>query len=256
MNRIFFVIIFLVSGCSAKVTTKSDSWTAETLRTEQANRTSQFTNLVGRGVIEFKWSDDAGTHKEQGELDFWKQGDSISLRISKLGELIAWFGGEGKNFWFFDMMSDESSLTIGGKQGMFNDIEIALTLLGLQPLPEGELKQNTDGSMSLLDSKNRTWTANFTESGHRPIQMKVTHGDRVMQAIHRKGIRVEIENLHELHWPETSGLIDFTDNQGNAEIKIVFSSLSTIVEDEPMNLVMNLECLTDALQPHTTKIGD
>jgi len=154
------------------------------------------------------------------------------------------------------MMDDESTLTIGGKQSMFNDIDTALVLLGLQPLPKGELKQNTDGSMSLLDSKNRTWTANFIDAGHRPIDIKVTHGDRVMQAIHRRGIRVEIENVHELHWPETGGLIDFTDNQGNAEIKIAFSSLSTIVEDEPMSRVMNLEYLTGALQPGTTKIGD
>ena len=52
----------------------------------------------------------------------------------------------------------------------------------------------------------------------------------------------------------TGGLIDFTDNRGNTEIKIVFASLSTIVQDEPMNRVMDLEYLRRALKP--TQIVD
>jgi hypothetical protein len=210
--------------------------------------------VVGRGVIEFRWTDDEGTHKEQGDLDFWKQGNSISLRISKLGELIAWFGGEGKNFWFFDMMGEESTLTIGGEQGMFNDIEVALILLGLNPLPEGETTAQ-DGIITVIDSVQRTWTVSFTQDGNRPLELSVTKEKRVMSALHRRSIRVEKDNLHELHWPETGGLIDFTDNQGNTEVKIDFSFLSTLVDEELMDRVMDLEYLKESLQPSRIRCG-
>lgn len=257
MNPNFFTIFFLlifVSGCVAKVTPSNESLDISTIQTNQAQRTSQFENLVGRGVIEFRWTDDKGTHKEQGDLDFWKQGDSISLRISKLGELIAWFGGEGKNFWFFDMMGDESTLTIGGEQGMFNDIDVALILLGLNPLPEGETTVH-DGIITIIDSVQRTWTASFTQDGNRPLELSVTKEKRVMNSLHRRSIRVEKENLHELHWPETGGLIDFTDNQGGTEVKIDFSFLSTLVDEEPMDRVMDLEYLKESLQPSKIRIG-
>ena len=257
MNRYFFIIfiiIFLVSACSTKVTPSKESWNLSMMQTSQAQRTSQFEELVGRGVIEFRWTDDEGTHKEQGDLDFWKQGNSISLRISKLGELIAWFGGQGKNFWFFDMMGEESTLTIGGEQGMFSDIEVALILLGLNPLPEGEMELH-DGIVTIVDSDQRIWISNFTQDGNRPLKLSVTKGKRVMNALHRRSIRVEKENLHELNWPETGGLIDFTDNQGNTEVKISFSFLSNIVDEEPMDKVMDLEYLKEALQPSKTRMG-
>jgi hypothetical protein len=214
----------------------------------QTNRTSQFAILVGRGVIEFKWTDEKGSHNEQGDLDFWKQGNSISLRISKLGELIAWFGGTGEDVWFFDLMGDEPTLTIGGEQGMFHDIDLALILLGLQDLPIGEM--NVDGQkVTVIDGKNRRWTTTFEPTTHRPIQIEFVDGDHVAKALHRNSIQVEIENAHELHWPYTGGLIDISDNQGNAEVKIAFSSLSTIVEDEPIERVMNLDYLKSALKP-------
>lgn len=253
--RLIFVLVLLVTGCAPRGDSKTQEVdaTSTEVRALQSHRTAQFMNLVGRGVIEFKWTDEHGTHKEQGDLDFWKQGDSISLRISKLGDLIAWFGGEGKHFWFFDMMGDEPTLTLGGEQGMFTDIDVALVLLGLRPLPDGELFVQ-QGVVTLIDEQNREWTATFDPSTHRPLDMKLVDAQHISKSLHRKGIRVEIANQHELYWPMTGGLIDFTDNRGNTEIKIVFASLSTIVQDEPMNRVMDLEYLRRALKP--TQIVD
>ena len=253
--RLLFAAIFLVGACSSNKPITNHHWSPEVLKTNQADRTAQFDSLVGRGVIEFKWTDEKGTHKEQGDLDFWKQGNAVSLRISKLGELIAWFGGEGKDFWFFDMMGDEKTLTIGGERGMFHDIEIALILLGLSPLPEGEMTSR-DGVVTLVDDQQRRWIATFDSLGNRPLTIELIDGAHEAKARHKSGIRVEIEQLHELHWPETGGSIDLTDNQGNTEIKIVFSSLSTIVEDEPMHRVMNLEYLRNALKPSIILEGD
>lgn len=253
--RLLFVVIFLVCACSSSKQVTNHYLSPEVLKTNQADRTAQFNSLVGRGIIEFKWTDEKGEHKEQGDLDFWKQGNAVSLRISKLGELIAWFGGEGKDFWFFDMMGNEPTLTIGGEQGMFNDINIALILLGLSPLPEGEM-MSRDGVVTLVDAEQRRWIATFDSMGNRPMTIELIDGDHKATARHNSGIRVEIDQLHELHWPETGGFIDLTDNQGNSEIKIVFSSLSTIVEDEPMHRVMNLEYLRNALKPTIILEGD
>jgi hypothetical protein len=47
----------------------------------------------------------------------------------------------------------------------------------------------------------------------------------------------------------TGGLIDVTDTRGDTEIKIAFSSLSTIVEDEPMGRVLDSAYLRKALNP-------
>lgn len=230
------------------------SWTTSDVVIMQENRTEHFSLLVGRGAIEFKWTDDKGTHKEQGELDFWKNGDAISLRITKLGELVAWFGGEGNEYWHFDLMGDEPTLTLGGDVGLFYDIDVALVLLGLKSLPQGDMQVDLSGVV-LVDEKERVWRTNFDPSSHRPTQIELTDGELQAKAIHHTPIRVEIENLHELHWPVTGGIIDLTDNQGNSEIKIAFSFLSTIVEDEPMDRVMNLEYLKGVLQP-TTVIGE
>jgi len=249
--RLFVTAILLLTACSTPKVTTSTTHSLEAIQESQERRTARFDNLVGGGVIEFTWTDDKGTHHEQGELDFWKQGDSISLRISKLGELIAWFGGSGTEIWFFDLMGDEPTLTLGGEQGMFNDIEIALTLLGLNSLPRGE-KTMSDGVVQVVDNQQRTWNATYDESGNRPLQIEFNDESHNAIAVHRKGIRVEIEDLHELHWPETGGLIDLQDNQGNTEIKISFSFLSTIVKDEPMDRVMSLEYLQRSLKP--TKI--
>ena len=249
--RLIVMAIVLLTACSTPKVNTSNSKSLEDIQETQVQRTSKFDTLVGGGVIEFTWTDDKGNHHEQGSLDFWKQGNSISLRISKLGELIAWFGGSGTEFWFFDLMGDETTLTLGGEQGMFNDIDIALILLGLHSLPQGETTIR-DGVIHVIDSRHRTWSTTYDESGNRPLQIEFIDESHKASALHRKGIRVEIEDLHELHWPETGGLIDLEDNQGNTKIKISFSFLSTIVEGEPMDRVMSLEYLQRTLKP--TKI--
>ena len=249
MIRVFILCILACSSCAPKGPAPFvHQQTVDEVAAPEMKRTQHFQKLVGRGAIEFTWSDENGNHKEQGELDFWKQGNSVSLRVTKLGELLAWFGGEGKDFWFFDLMEDEPTLRIGGKQGMFNDIDVALVLLGLVPVPECNATVK-DGVFRSIDKTSRTWSATYSIEDNRPLHISMRSGKHKAEATHIEGIRVEIDNLHELHWPITGGNIDIRDNQGNTEIKIVFSSLSTIVEDEPMERVFDLEFLKNALKP-------
>ena len=67
----------------------------------------------------------------------------------------------------------------------------------------------------------------------------------------RDWLRVEIINLHEMNWPATPSLIDLKSNSQDTEIKLSFAALSTIVDDEPMERVFDLELLSKALKPKT-----
>ena len=248
--RIFFLLFCVFAGCSQKseLVTLPASHTPTEVQKAERTRTAEFDELVGRGVVEFRWTDDSGNHREQGDLDFWKQGDTISLRVSKLGELLLWFGGDKNEHWLFDMLGDETSLTFDGNNGMFSDIATALVLLGLAPLPNGSMKIEK-GVVILVDTNGNDWAATFDPISHRPLEMSVRSGEDVSSALHRKGIQVELANTHEIYWPMTGGLIDVTDTRGDTEIKIAFSSLSTIVEDEPMGRVLDSAYLRKALNP-------
>lgn len=257
MIRVIFLFFLACTSCAPRVSAPNrHQKSVDEITIAEQKRTESFHQLVGRGAIEFTWTDENGNHKEQGELDFWKQGDSVSLRISKLGELLVWFGGEGNDIWFFDLMEDEPTLTLGGKQGMFDDIEVALILLGLAPVPTSNATIEDGAYWSSKDEKGRTWKATFSDEDFRPLQISMRSGKQKAEATHIEGIRVEIDTRHELHWPITGGNIDLTDTRGNTEIKIVFSSLSTIVEDEPMDRVFDVEYLTTALKPVHTMRGE
>jgi hypothetical protein len=248
--RIIFVLFLLFCGCTQRIETKKQKLeiSVEKTRAIQLQRTKHFKELVGRGVIEFRWSDNRGEHKDQGDLDFWKQGDTVSLRISKLGELLMWFGGNNEQYWLFDLLGEETSLTINGHRRMFSDITMALVFLGLSPLPEGEMTIQ-DGIVTLVDEHHREWKMAFDSISHRPLTMKVIDGENTSSVVHRKGIGVELENVHALHWPSAGGLMDLSDSRGDTEIKIVFSSLSTVVSDEPMDRVFDLTYLEESLEP-------
>ena len=77
--------------------------------------------MVGRGIIEFHWSDEDGKHRAQGDFDFWKFENEISLRVSKGGEPLMWIGCDETNHWMFDMLGDETILTINQEDIIFVD---------------------------------------------------------------------------------------------------------------------------------------
>ena len=247
--RLFLGLLIFLCGCAPLGgNTVLPDQTVEQVRDGQAQRTSAFDALVARGVIEFRWTDDDGKHKQQGDLDFWKQGKSVSIRVSKLGEPLVWLGGGQDSYWFFELMGDETTLTLGGDNSIFSDIQISLILLGLEPLPEGEMNIR-DGIVTVIDELGRNWTASFEPTTNRPLEIRVDHGNSKASALHRKGILVEIANKLELFWPMTGGLIDLEDSRNETRIKIAFSSISTIVDEEPLGRVFNLDFLKRSLRP-------
>jgi hypothetical protein len=255
--RLLFVFLFVAVGCSQRsnVPQPMSYATPEEVRELQLQRTEKFEELVGRGVIEFRWNDDDGSHMEQGALDFWKQGNAISLRVSKLGELILWFGGDQNQYWLFDLLGEDTVLTVDGDGAMFSDIQMALVLLGLSPLPEGSLSVSK-GLVTLVDDAKRNWTIAYEPVTHRPLSIEVVEGDTVSQATHLRGIAVELDGVPALQWPITGGLIDVSDSRGNTEIKIAFETLSTLVSEERFDRVMNLAFLQKALRPVSIQYGN
>lgn len=248
--RAILGLLLVLCGCAPRggVASPVQDQTVSQVRITQRERTNEFIELVGRGVIEFRWEDEDGKHKQQGDLDFWKQGDSVSMRISKLGEPIVWLGGGVDAYWFFDLTGDETSLTIGGDDSLFSDIQTSMILLGLEPLPSGETSID-GGIVTLLDESGRTWIATFEPTTNRPLEIHVERRGGRSTATHRTGIRVEIANKLDIFWPSTGGLIDLEDNHEATKIKIAFSSLSTIIDEEPMDRVFNVDFLRQALKP-------
>ena len=247
--RVFLGFLIVLCGCAPRGGgTSMPDQTVEQVRLGQSQRTSAFDVLVARGVIEFRWTDESGNHKEQGDLDFWKQGTSVSIRVSKLGEPLIWLGGGRDSYWFFDLLGDETTLTLGGDNSIFSDIQTSLILLGLEPLPEGEMTMN-GGIVTVRDDLGRMWTATFEPVTNRPLEIRVDRGTGKASALHRKGILVEIDNKLALYWPVTGGLIDLEDSRDATRIKIAFSSISTIIDEEPMDRVFDVDFLERALKP-------
>jgi hypothetical protein len=85
--------------------------------------------------------------------------------------------------------------------------------------------------------------------------MTVIDGENISKALHHKGIGVELENVNELNWPASGGLIDLSDSRGSTEIKIAFSSLSAVVSEERFDRVMSIEFLQNALKPDSVQRG-
>ncbi len=247
-------LLLLLAACSAQRVQEQNNASLAEIREVETARTAQLASLAGRGAIELRWRDDDGNHREQGDLDFWRDGLSLSFRISKLGEPLYWFGGDEQHHWFFDMTGDETVLHIDMDDPYLDDIvsdtRDGLVLLGLAPLPKGT--ESGVNPMSTLDARGRTWQVTWREG--RLASVTLIDGDHHLIATHRRSIQVEIPNSLSLNWPVTSGLIDISRNDREGEeIKIAFGRLSTDTSEEPMDRVFDLAFLRSALRPATVR---
>jgi len=250
--RWFAVFIFVCCSCAPQKHYTADDWAEKLPRFQilQESRTYQFDKLVGHGVIEFSWEDEKGHHRKQGDFDFWKSGESISLRISKVGELLVWVGSDLDTNWMFDLTEDDTTLRIDDEESLFADSSILLVLIGLAPIPEGDIVVEQD-VLNTTEKNGRVWKTHYDVKTGNPEWIQFHDGEQMLGSNMRDWLRVEIINLHEMNWPATPSLIDLKSNSQDTEIKLSFAALSTIVDDEPMDRVFDLELLTKALKPKT-----
>jgi len=253
LRLLFCFFLAAISACAPKSAPvfKQIKMTPQQVRAQQEKRTSAMNELVGRGIIEFHWRDEVGKHRAQGDFDFWRLGNAISLRVSKGGEPLMWMGGDEQNHWMFDMLGDETTVSINQRDVIFSDILDTLVLLGLNPLPKGNM--NIANGVVTVQENDRTWTTTFDPATHRILEINVEDEHHHISALHRKGIKDELIERNKLVWPVTGGLIDIASTTADATTKIDFAWISTDISEEKMDRVFDFAFLRRALKPTKTK---
>ncbi len=242
MWRLLFIALMLLSCSQEKIENFHNKSTIVGIADREIERTSAFNELVGYGVIEFKWEDENGKHREQGDFDFWKSAQNVSLRVSKVGELILWVGCVNGESWMFDFTQKRSVLRINDKELFFANALLALQLIGLEPIPVKN------------DVWEEGWTVAFEEGLPSSLSKQIDNG--TWSATLRDPIGVELEETHELHWSKTPSNIDVMSTVNDVEIKLAFAGFSTIVRDEPMDRVFNQAYLIEKLNPDSMVVFD
>lgn len=242
MWRLLLLSLLLLSCTQEKIENFHDKPTIVGIAEREAERTSKFKELVGYGVIEFKWEDENGKHREQGDFDFWKSDQHVSLRVSKVGELIVWAGCANGESWMFDFTQERSVLRMNDQEFFLADALLALQLIGFEPIP-------VNG-----DDWAKGWSVTFAEG--LPSSLSRQDQDGTWSAMLRDPIGVELAETHALHWPKTPSNIDVKSTVNDVEIKLAFAGISTVVEDEPMDRVFNHTYLTTKLNPDSILVFD
>jgi len=107
--RACLAMVLALAGCSSPEPVGPGD--AETgYRTMYAMGTLDTVHL--RGLVELHWSDDEGTHQEQGDLEVWMRGnDHVSARVTKFGDVYFWSGSTPEGSFTFDLASEPTTLT-------------------------------------------------------------------------------------------------------------------------------------------------
>jgi hypothetical protein len=116
----------------------------------QKARLAAIPTLAMRGVAELGWTDDAGTHAEDGDFELVLRAPmDTSLRVTKFGERVMWAGSGNGQWWLFEPKAQPSRVTVGavdeaadgeGLLGLMRPGQLLATL-GLQPIEESDVRQ-------------------------------------------------------------------------------------------------------------------
>jgi hypothetical protein len=111
-----------------------------------------FERLRIRGQLQVEWTDDDGSHREQGDLDALLDGDRrTSMRLTKFGDVMLWISVTPTRAWIVDMLSDPSRLTVRSPEQLQGRLmvrpAVLRMLLGIDPWPADATVQLVDGSV-------------------------------------------------------------------------------------------------------------
>lgn len=239
-------------------------------------RVDRLKRLHSQGVIELRWEDDRGKHFEQGNVRLWLDlPHKTALRVEKLGDVLLWLGSDETEFWFFDLISDETMLVHGqhdqeirsGAVGAIGLKPLALLdLIGLTPLPpRPPLAAGDEPSTDLppdvsFDAQRNAWTVEAQGAGGRmrlyfdpmtflPVRIESLDSEGIPVAAseldrHRP---VETEGSLSVNWPRLPTLIDIDLGGQARSLKLALDSPTTIVEGQPMDRVFDLARLRKAM---------
>jgi hypothetical protein len=238
-------------------------------------RASLLQQLHGYGVIEMRWTDQDGDHFEQGDVEFWLDGQKRrAMLVSKLGDPYFWIGTDGVKVWIFDLSTKPRQLLVDSLEaiqavetvdsGVASVAELMRILpLGLGTIPpeEAEIvgcRSSGDGNWILeLRSDDRTidreiFTINSDTWRPSRVALLNDNGTAVMDLTSpsRRLIRVDIPNRSSLGSPLVSAILDIAiTGEAQAKAKFAFQRLSTDMSEQPLDRVFDLDILRQALQP-------
>jgi len=151
----------------------------------QKARLAAIPTLAMRGVAELGWTDDAGTHVEDGDFELVLRAPlDTSLRVTKFGERVMWAGSGNGQWWLFEPKAQPSRVTVGsvdatadseGLLGLMRPGQLLATL-GLQPIGESDVRDIQ------WDSRAGCWRAAVERDG-MPMSIELRHASLLPIAV-------------------------------------------------------------------------
>jgi hypothetical protein len=267
-----------VSGCKSpskpEVELHDPPPSYATIAKAHNDRVAQLQQLYAVGTIEFRWKDDKGSHFENGHVELWLSlPRRTALRIDKVGEVLLWLGSDDERYWFFDLLSKESSLKVGRHDEAVAADE-ASTVLGMRPLVMLDLLAlkalPTDGQdvAVTLDAARNAWMVQVNGDGVAipatrmyfdratllPMRVEVLDaaGEIRTSSSLRRYQSVTQAGMSPAAFPKFATLIDIfasTDDAANGSVKLALDEATGVVDDQPLDRVFDLERLMSALKP-------
>jgi hypothetical protein len=284
LRRPFMVLVtsLICVGCAS--TPKSPGPPAEPPPTYQSlaeshnARVAKLQQLYATGSIEFRWKDDKGRHFETGHAELWLSlPRQTALRIDKVGEVLLWLGSDDERYWFFDLLSKETSLRVGrhdeaevkldGADGLGMRPLVLLDLLALTPLPVSEadptvayaevqkawmvhIESTQDGS----GTDHVARRVYFDQTSLLPVRVELlnSHGEVALSSSLRRYESVRQAGVSPLAFPKLAKLVDIFqagDDETDGSIKLALDEGTGIVDDQPLDRVFDVVRLSNALKP-------
>jgi hypothetical protein len=244
----------------------------------QNHRVAELEKVYASGVIEIRWTDDKGDHKEQGDMELWLHlPKRTALRVDKLGEVLLWLGSDEQHYWFFDLLAKEKTLIVGEHDGP--PVLAHAGVLGVKPLALLDLMGLTplrgpdSGEPEVqFDSELGAWVVSavgnggpmrifFDTSTHLPLRVETCsdQGDVLLFSSLKEYETVDLPNRLSVGSPKMAELIDIVSAAGleagastplrSAEVKIAVNEATARFAHEELDRVFDLERLIKAMNP-------
>ncbi len=284
MRCLLMIVTILLQGChSTSPVGKTDvrpgagqSQMIETVLAGLSDRADLMKTLHGWGVIELQWQDEAGAHFEQGDLEFWLDGqDRLAVRVSKLGDTYFWIGTDGQDAWVFDLSERPKRLLVSSmksilENGSANDSWISIMDMiqmmqaGLGALPP----PSSSDVLSLTATDEEAWVLVCRDPADadrqiqfrldpdtwRPLEVSLINNEGVvlLQAGTRSARtrRLEIPGRPSVACPIVSAVIEVRDRTAEDGLaRFAFEGLTSDLSDQPMERLFDLKALKAGLRP-------
>jgi hypothetical protein len=244
---------------------------------EAHNRRVELLSQVwARGVIEFRWLDEAGEEHTEPQVNarLWLDlPRRTALRAEKLDEVLLWLGSDDGHYWMFDLMSEETVLYVGrhagpepgaGRAPLLIRPLALVDLLGLMPIPVPEIDDASPDAPGWFsfDAGRDACIIDAPGGGGRmriyldrssglPVRVETLSRDGRVLLFSELGRHrsVPVPGTSRAALPKMPTLIDLADPEGTVSVKLALDEPSGDIEDQPWDRVFALSRLVEALRP-------